>query len=229
MVGRESAPLIPVGCGLCPCSSGFLSGRSCGFRSAWRPRLSSRPWLLRVSTGVVYASVRPTHVSAAAERVRRWLCSQGQPIRRGVERDLWSDLKLIQTGGFWLRLYGEIGRTPRRDRSGSASRSVALLRTCCSPMVLRCGTRPSSPSSPCVPRRRVGRAELDRSRAGSGPISVWGVVVVGVAHGRLEPLRGGGWFLLESRDYPAIVACGGRAPMCGEGGLCTWERNRDHC
>ena len=126
MVGRESAPLIPVGCGLCPCSSGFLSGRSCGFRSAWRPRLSSRPWLLRVSTGVVFASVRPTHVSAAAERVRRWLCSQGQPIRRGVERDLWSDLKLIQTGGFWLRLYGEIGRTSRRDRSELASRSVVL-------------------------------------------------------------------------------------------------------
>ena len=123
-LGRESAPLIPVGCGLCPCSSGFLSGRSCGFRSAWRPRLSSRPWLLRVSTGVVFASVRPTHVSAAAERVRRWLCSQGQPIRRGVERDLWSDLKLIQTGGFWLRLYGEIGRIPRRDRSYFASRSV---------------------------------------------------------------------------------------------------------
>ena len=120
MVGRESAPLIPVGCGLCPCSSGFLSGRSCGFRSAWRPRLSSRPWLLRVSTGVVFASVRPTHVSAAAERVRRWLYSQGQPIRRGVERDLWSDLKLLHTGGFWLRLYGEIGRTPRRDRFGFA-------------------------------------------------------------------------------------------------------------
>ena len=85
-------------------------------------------------------------------------------------------------------------------------------------MVLRCGTRPSSPSSPCVPRRRVGRAELDRSRAGSGPISVWGVVVVGVAHGRLKPLRSESWFLLESRDSPAIVACGGRAPMCGEGG-----------
>jgi hypothetical protein len=54
MAGRESAPLIPVGCGLS--SSGFLSGRSCGFRSAWRPRLSSRPyWLLRVSDwGVVF-------------------------------------------------------------------------------------------------------------------------------------------------------------------------------
>ena len=43
--------------------------------------------------------------------------------------------------------------------------------------------RPSPSSLSCVPRRRVGRADLDRSRAGSGPISVWGVVVVGVAHG----------------------------------------------
>ena len=34
---------------------------------------------------------------------------------------------------------------------------------------------------------------------------------------------GGGWLLLECRVFLVIVVCGGRAPMCGEGGLRTWE------
>ena len=231
MVGRESAPLIPVGCGLCPCSSGFLSGRSCGFRSAWRPRLSSRPWLLRVSTGVVFASVRPTHVSAAAERVRRWLCSQGQPIRRGVERDLWSDLKLIQTGGFWLRLYGEIGRTSRRDRSYFASRSVLCG---VSGRLRRRGAWVSA-SSVVVPGGVVLGAGVRVSRAGQSwgwgsCESGWTVVgrlywclrvpgVVGVAHSRM--LRVGGNRVIMRNGN--VGSGHNPAPMCADPPHCAWE------
>ena len=57
---------------------------------------------------------------------------------------------------------------------------------------------------------------------------VWGVVIFGVAHGRLGPLWGAGWFLLELRASVMNIVCGARAPMCSEGGLRTWEPNRGH-
>jgi len=226
MVGRESAPLIPVGCGLCPCSSGFLSGRSCGFRSAWRPRLSSRPWLLRVSTGVVFASVRPTHVSAAAERVRRWLCSQGQPIRRGVERDLWSDLKLIQTGGFWLRLYGEIGRTSRRDRSKPVPRSV-VLRVEIGSVWCVGASETAGGVGECV---ECGGSWWSGSWGWGSCESGWTVVgrlywclrvpgVVGVAHSRM--LRVGGNRVIMRNGN--VGSGHNPAPMCADPPHCAWE------
>ena len=34
--------------------------------------------------------------------------------------------------------------------------------------------------------------------------------------------------MLELQVFLATSVCGGRAPMCGEGGLRTWERNRGH-
>ena len=74
--------------------------------------------------------------------------------------------------------FAEIGRNPCRDRSTSASRSVAtrveigpVPQVCCVLMVPRCGMRLSPSSSPCAPRRRAGQAEPDRSRTGTGPIS----------------------------------------------------------
>ena len=65
-------------------------------------------------------------------------------------------------------------------------------------MVLRCGMWLSPSSSSCAPRRRVGRAEPDRSRAGTGPISMRGVA--GVPGGRRSSsmLHMGGWGLCRA-------------------------------
>jgi len=57
-----------------------------------------------------------------------------------------------------VHLRREIGPSPHRDRSHSGSRSVEFPRVCCSPMVPRCGMWLSPSSSSCAPRRRVGRA-----------------------------------------------------------------------
>ena len=56
----------------------------------------------------------------------------------------------------------------------------------------------SPSSSSCAPRRRVGRAEPDRSRAGTGPISMRGVA--GVPGGRRSSsmLHMGGWGLCRA-------------------------------
>ena len=61
-----------------------------------------------------------------------------------------------------------------------------------------------------------------------GVVCLVGVVVFGVAHGRLGPLRSVGCSLLELRASLVNIVCGAQAPMCSEGGLCTWERNRGH-
>ena len=85
--------------------------------------------------------------------------------------------------------FAEIGRNPRRDRSTSAPKSVVtraeigpVPQVCCVLMVPRCGMRLSPSSSSCVPRRRAGQAEPDRSRTGTGPISMRDVA--GVPGGR---------------------------------------------
>ena len=88
----------------------------------------------------------------------------------------------------------EIGPLPPRDRSQPASRSVRF-------------------------RAEIGRVPA-RDCGVSGHLGqcLVGMGVVGVAHGRLGPLRRGGWFLLESPAFLAIVVCGDRAPMRNEGG-----------
>ena len=55
---------------------------------------------------------------------------------------------------------------------------------------------------------------------------VWWVWLFVVLHMGGQGLCGvGGWFLLELRAFLASVMCGGWAPMCGEGGLRTWEQD----
>ena len=65
--------------------------------------------------------------------------------------------------------------------------------------------RLSPSSSSCASRRRVGRAESDRSRAGSGPISVRGAVGV----------PGGCWL-------SSMLHMGGRG-FCGARAGCCWN------
>ena len=93
------------------------------------------------------------------------------------------------------------------------------------PLVARTSTehRPVGPVAyDCVPIDWV-----DRSRCEAWRVCLLGVVVVGVAHGRLGFVWGGGWLLLGWRVFAAMMVCGGRVPMCGEGGLCTWEQDHD--
>ena len=134
----------------------------------------------------------------------------------------------------------EIGPLPPRDRSTSASRSVVtraeigpVPQVCCVLMVPRCGMRLSPSSSSCVPRRRAGQAEPDRSRTGTGPISMRDVA--GVPGGRRSSsmLHMGGWGLCRARlvlvgitefssDHRARRSCS-HAHL---GGLRTWEQDR---
>ncbi len=72
----------------------------------------------------------------------------------------------------------EFGRTPCRVRFASASKSVVL--------------RIEIGSNSCRVRSTFGS-----SLVVWGLVCLVGVVVVGVAHGRAGPLRGGCWFLLE--------------------------------
>ena len=97
-----------------------------------------------------------------------------------------------------VRFRVEIGRVPHRDRSYSVPRSVEF------------------------------RVEIGPVPVGvCGGLVVWDVVclvgvgVLGVAHGRVGPLRGGSWFCWNDRLSMVSVVCGGRAPMCNEG-VCAY-------
>ena len=93
--------------------------------------------------------------------------------------------------------------------------------------------RLSPSSSSCVPRRRAGQAEPDRSRTGTGPISMRDVA--GVPGGRRSSsmLHMGGWGLCRARlvlvgitesssDHRARRSCS----HVHLGGLRTWEQDR---
>ena len=120
----------------------------------------------------------------------------------------------------------EIGPVPHRDRSNSARPTrrrsthdklegeshMPHLRT-----ISKQQTRGSTTDRDTEP---------DRSRCEAWWVRASGVGALGVAHGRPGSLRGKGCFLLECRVFLVSVVCGGRAPMCNEGGLRTWERDR---
>ena len=98
--------------------------------------------------------------------------------------------------------FAEIGRNPRRDRSTSAPKSVVtraeigpVPQVCCVLMVPRCGMRLSPSSSSCVPRRRAGQAEPDRSQCGAwwvipGGRRLFSVLHTGATRTPAEPPHG---------------------------------------
>ena len=72
---------------------------------------------------------------------------------------------------------------------------------------------------PVLMRVAVGAGEW-----AAGCLRVWCSSVLHMGGEGLCGTRG--WFLLGLWVFLMIVVCGGRAPMCGEGGLRTWERSR---
>jgi len=74
----------------------------------------------------------------------------------------------------------------------------------------------------------MGRPDVVRQATTDTVIRPMDTVVCGVAHGRARLLRDEDWFLPELRAFPMITVCGGRAPMCSQGGLRTWEPDHGH-
>ena len=161
-------------------------------------------------------------------------------VRRRVLGDLPLHRDRSHSGSRSVVTRVEIGPLPPRDRPTSAPKSVVtraeigpVPQVCCVLMVPRCGMRLSPSSSSCVPRRRAGQAEPDRSRTGTGPISMRDVA--GVPGGRRSSsmLHMGGWGLCRARlvlvgitefssDHRARRSCS----HVHLGGLRTWEQDR---